>query len=266
LDYFGKVIDAHGHIYPEKIAQKATEAIGEFYSIPMAAIGSAAEITLSAERAGVRRQLVCSTATAPHQVEPINDFIASACAENPMFIGFGAMHPQYTQFEKELERMKAIGLRGVKLHTDFQRFRIDDAAADEMYRCVAEASLPVLFHVGDDKRPYSEPEQLCRVLERIPKLVAIAAHFGGYRCWDRAVRCYSGVENLYFDTSSSLSFIGPETAAELIEGLGEDRMFYGTDFPMWDHKEELERFMKIPLSETARKKILWENFERVFAL
>lgn len=33
--YFGKVIDTHAHIYPEKVALKAVEAIGKFYGIPM---------------------------------------------------------------------------------------------------------------------------------------------------------------------------------------------------------------------------------------
>ena len=30
-----EIIDAHAHIYPEKIAEKATVAIGDFYDIPM---------------------------------------------------------------------------------------------------------------------------------------------------------------------------------------------------------------------------------------
>ena len=30
-----RIIDAHTHIFPEKIADKASEAIGEFYDLPM---------------------------------------------------------------------------------------------------------------------------------------------------------------------------------------------------------------------------------------
>ncbi|MCL2539514.1 MAG: amidohydrolase family protein, partial [Oscillospiraceae bacterium] len=168
--------------------------------------------------------------------------------------------------EKELQRMKSLGLRGVKIHTDFQRFYIDDERAFGMYRAIADTGLPILFHMGDDKRPFSEPSQLRRVKERVPELVAIAAHFGGYSCWENVPEQLGGIQDLYFDTSSSLAFIGPQTAASLIEKLGEDRFFFGTDFPMWDHVEELERFMNIPLTETAREKILWGNFERLFML
>jgi len=266
LEYHGKIIDAHAHIYPEKIAEKATRAIGDFYSIGMAHVGTAEELAASGRSVGIKRQLVCSTATSPQQVESINDFIAAACAENPTFFGFGTMHPDYQRCEKELERLMLLGLRGIKLHTDFQQFYIDDERAFGMYEAVAEAGLPILFHIGDDRRPFSEPAQLCRVMKRVPKLVAIAAHFGGYRRWSMAADNFGDIENIFFDTSSSLDFIIPEIAAMLIEKLGEDRFFFGTDFPMWDHAEELERFMKIPLGEAARKKILWENFERLFKL
>lgn len=265
-EYFGKIIDAHGHIYPDKLAAKATGSIGDFYSIPMAHTGSSSEIIKSGAAAGIKLQLVCSTATSPAQVERVNSFIARECAENPSFIGFGTMHPGYSDCERELGRMKTLGLRGVKLHNDFQQFYIDDPDAEDMYKAIADAKLPVLFHIGDDRYDYSEPERLSRLMRRVPELNAIAAHFGGYRRWERAAESLRGLDNVYFDTSSSLEFIPPEDAAGFIDRLGEDRFFFGTDFPMWDHREELERFMKIPLTGKQREKILWQNFERVFQL
>ena len=261
-DYFGKIIDAHGHIYPDKLAAKATASIGDFYSIPMAHTGSSRGIAESGDAIGIRRQLVCSTATSAPQVESVNSFIAGECIKYPSFVGFGTMHPDYTDYEKELGRMKALGLKGVKLHSDFQRFYIDDPRAADMYRAIAQAELPVLFHIGDDRYDYSEPERLRRVMEQTAGLTAIAAHFGGYRRWEHVADILGGIDNLYFDTSSSLSFIPPQTAGMLIERLGEDRFFFGTDFPMWDHREELGRFMSIELDETRRRKILYENFER----
>ena len=30
-----KIFDAHAHVYPDKIADKAVKAIGDFYGIPM---------------------------------------------------------------------------------------------------------------------------------------------------------------------------------------------------------------------------------------
>ena len=264
MEYYGKIIDAHGHIYPDRIAYKATEAIAEFYSAEMRHVGTVSGIKESGKQIGVRRQLVCSTATTPEQVEAINTYISDACKQNEEFIGFATMHPHYLEIDKELDRIKQLGLVGIKLHTDFQQFYIDDPFAVLMYKKISDAALPILFHMGDDRRNYSEPIQLQRIMDYVPNLTAIAAHFGGYRRWDEAVRYLVGIERLYFDTSSSLDFISSEAAVRMIETFGDDRFFFGTDFPMWDHLEELERFMKLPLSNEQRCKILYENFERVF--
>ncbi|MEG1620427.1 MAG: amidohydrolase family protein [Oscillospiraceae bacterium] len=50
----------------------------------------------------------------------------------------------------------------------------------------------------------------------------------------------------------------------MINELGEDKFLFGTDYPMWDPKEELGRFLKLPLSHEQQEKILWNNFENLF--
>ena len=101
--------------------------------------------------------------------------------------------------------------------------------------------------------------------KKYPKVNFIGAHFGGYRCWDNA-NLYKGLKNVYFDTSSSLMFISTKKAKEIIDLLGVDRFFFGTDFPMWDAKKELERFYKIPLTEEERKLILADNLKKLLNL
>jgi C-terminal processing protease CtpA/Prc len=54
-----------------------------------------------------------------------------------------------------------------------------------------------------------------------------------------------------------------ERAKEIIDDLGADRFFFATDFPMWDAKEELERFMAIDLTEKERQMILSENLKKL---
>ena len=39
-----KIIDFHSHIYPEKIAEKAVESVGEFYGIGMDGKGTAKDL------------------------------------------------------------------------------------------------------------------------------------------------------------------------------------------------------------------------------
>ena len=78
-----KIYDAHAHIFPAKIAEKATQSIGHFYDIPMHHLGSAEELLRRGGEIGVSRYLVCSTATKPEQVEHINTFIHEQCELHP---------------------------------------------------------------------------------------------------------------------------------------------------------------------------------------
>jgi len=101
--------------------------------------------------------------------------------------------------------------------------------------------------------------------KKYPRVTFIAAHFGGYRCWADAP-VYNGLDNVYFDTCSSLPFISSEEAKRLIEAFGADKFFFATDFPMWDAKTELERFNQIPLSDTEREMIFSTNIKRLLKL
>lgn len=261
-----RIADAHCHIFPPKIAEKAVASIGSFYDIPMTGgAGLAEELLLSGAEIGVEKYLVCSTATVPSQVESINSFIADCCSRHPELLGFATLHPDYEGAAQELVRVKALGLRGVKLHPDFQRFNIDDPKAVEMYRHIEAQGLAVLFHTGDARYDYSSPQRLGRVAQLMPGLTCIGAHFGGYSRWDDAER-YLGQPNVYYDTSSALFELSPERATGLIRKFGSDRFFFGTDYPMWQHGEELERFMALPLTESEREDVLWNNFARLFGL
>ena len=262
-----EIIDAHAHIYPEKIAKKATETIGVFYDIPMEMpAGTTDRLLDDGKRAGITKYIVHSCATKPEQVSHINDFIKAEMDNHPEFIGFMTLHQDLTEEEmiNEVKRCKQAGFKGVKLHPDFQKFFIDEEKADNIYRAVGK-DFPILFHTGDDRYEYSKPHRLVAVAKRHPEVTFIGAHFGGYRCWDDAYM-YKGLENVYFDTCSSLMFISKEKAKELIDLLGADRFFFGTDFPMWDAKGELERFMKIDLTNEEREMILSKNIKKLLKI
>lgn len=262
-----EIIDAHAHIYPAKIAEKATDAIGAFYDIKMAMPAGVAERLLDVgKKAGVSRFVVHSCATKAAQVRSINEFIKREMDEHKEFLGFMTLHQDLTEEEVEEEVAWCIknGFKGVKLHPDFQKFYIDDESVDKFYRAVGD-KLPILFHTGDDRYEYSKPYRLAFVAKKFPKVNFIGAHFGGYRCWNE-LDCYKGLDNVYFDTSSSLPFISAEKAEELIRKFGVEKFFFGSDFPMWDASEELVRFDKIRLTDGEREKILALNVKRLLQL
>lgn len=257
------IIDTHAHIYPDKIAQRAAASIGDFYHIPMNLDGTVDALLRAGEEAGIDRHLVHSVAVTWERVQAINDFIAGAVAAHPdRFVGFGAMHPDHPDMEKELDRLMTLGLRGVKLHPDFQHFCLDDPAALRLFAAMAERGLPLLVHTGDKRYDYSSPERMARALDRVPRLTAICAHLGGWSVWSDAWKLLAGRENVYVDCSSSLYALAPEETVKIIHRYGANRVFFGTDYPMWAPGEEVARVMALPLTEREREMIFHENFER----
>lgn len=259
-----KIIDAHCHIYPDKIAQKASDSTGAFYDIPMHMDGKTSTLLAYGVAAGIDHFIVQSVATTPKQVSSINRFIASSVAEScGRFTGLGTLHPDSENIEADVNEIIELGLKGVKLHPDIQRFKLDDCRMHKVYE-LCEGRLPLLVHTGDSRYDYSNPNRIIPILDIYKNLTFIGAHFGGWSIWEEATEQLKGYENFYVDCSSSLYAITPEKAKELIAAYGANRVLFGTDYPMWDPEEEVERFLKIDLTEKERQDILYNNAARLF--
>lgn len=258
-----RIIDAHSHIFPEKIAENATVAIGKFYDLHMEGCGISERLIESGSRIGTEKYLVCSAATTPHQTESINNFIAQECAAHPEFVGFGTTHPLSDNIEADIENVRKLGLRGIKLHPDFQTFDADSPEAYRIYEQI-EGVIPMLIHCGDPRYDYSSPKRIANVHRNFPKLMIFASHLGGYGRWDEAEEYLAGQENIRFDISSAMAFMSKERAVDLIRKYGVENCFFGSDFPMWSHEEELKRFLSLGFSEKENRMILAENFLKCF--
>jgi len=262
-----EIIDSHCHIFPDKIALRASQATGDFYNIPMSYDGTVRSLIKSGNRIGVSKYVVHSTATKKEQVSSINNFIFETISAYDCFIGFGTLSKDMDKagIRSEVEKIISRGLKGIKLHPDFQDFNIDDEKVFAIYE-TCEGRLPILFHVGDERYDRSSPARLAKTLKRFPGLTAIAAHLGGYQRWDEALETIIGNKNVYIDTCSSLPIISKEKAVDIIRKHGYERVMFGTDYPMWDHKEEKERFDSLELTEIEREAIFSKNAKRLLKI
>lgn len=269
-----RVADTHCHVYKQKIAAKASDAIGAFYdkapfNVKMYDENPTPQEMLDrATKVGVDRFLVFSVATKASQVSGINEFIAEQVAAHPEFIGLGTAHQDCEDFGSVLDEVERLGLQGIKLHPDMQKFNLDDPRMMPLYRGAAERGLTMLFHVGDERYDYSAPERLARVMDAIPDLKVHAAHFGCCRIWDRrpvvmAAQVLKGA-NVAFDTSSTLKWAPKDVVLYLIDQLGIDHIMWGTDFPMWSPSDEIERFLALGLSHEDNQKVFYDNFARFY--
>ena len=259
-----KFIDIHTHVYPDAIAKKAADNVRNFYHIGRDMDGTPAMLLQRGKLAGITQYVILPVAIRPENVSSINHFILEQVRSHPNFVGFGTVHAGMEHIGDAAEEIGKSGLKGIKLHPDCQKFDIDDPRLYPMYEAI-EGKMPVFLHMGDKRYDYSHPARLRRVLELFPRLEAMAAHFGGYSMYETACRELKDT-NCIMDVSSSLMFMESGEAEHYINLYGAERMAFGTDYPVWDPVEEVERFLGLDLTPEQQEQIAWKTATRFLQL
>ncbi len=261
-----RIFDVHVHIYPDKIAEKASESIGAFYDgIRMHGNGTLTDCLRQMDEGGVERFAAHSVALTPHNVESINRFILEAQRQAPeRLVPFAAIHPDMPDMQATVDGIVEQGFRGVKIHPDMQKFRVDDPQVAPMMEALS-GRLPLLIHCGDYRYDFDGPRRILNLRRNFPRLQIICAHFGGWGEWDSAMELLPG-NDLIVDTSSSLYRWDAGRATEAVHRFGVENVLFGTDYPMWSPREELQRFMQLGLTDREREDILWNNAARLLKL
>ena len=259
-----EIIDSHCHIYPEKIVDKAVHGTDTFYGVHSHCKGTVENLLAVGKEAGIDRFIVQSVATTPKQVKSINSFIAQEVSIHKELVGLGTLHQDSDCMEEDVLFIKELGLQGVKLHPDIQNFKIDEERYSHMFELCQKYKLPILMHTGDYRYDNSNPNRLKNILTRFPDLTIIGAHFGGWSIYEQASRELAGYNNLYVDCSSAFYYLDDKTIVEIINRYGVDRVFFGTDYPMWTPSVEIDRLLSLGLDETSLRKIFAENVKKLF--
>ena len=261
-----KYLDVHSHIFPDRIAPKVVQFLTEYYHFPWQGTGVLADLAASLDEAGIDRTVIFSSATKPEQVVTINRYIHSLVEASPeRFIGFGTMHPDFADYRAEIAAVRALGLRGMKFHPDFQHFNIDDPRMMKIYEAVGD-TMPMLFHVGDPNTDFSSPRRLRKVIDAMPELTVIAAHFGGYSVWNEAEEYLIGRPNVYIDVSSAIGHAPDRYLHELAIKHGIDRVLFASDYPAVRHRQAVDDVLKLGFTPEENEKIFYRNAERLFGV
>lgn len=261
------IIDSHCHVYPQAIALKAVKGVSNFYDgVHSFGDGLASTVQKLWPIRGVGHAIIFSVATKLEQVDHINAFIASTVASSVgFFTGLGTIHPDTPDMPVVVERILALGLRGIKLHPDTQRCAIDDPRLLPLYDACA-GRLPILLHTGDSRYDYSNPDRMLAVLKMFPRTTFIGAHFGGWSVWDQATEMLHSFDNFYVDSSSTFHWVDSSKVKTYIRTYGSQKVMLGSDFPMWDVKPELDQMFSLHLSSAEYDNIFNLTATRLFGL
>ena len=255
-----RYIDFHCHVYPAAIARKATIATLDFYDLVSPYEGTPEEKRALDDAAGISHSLILPVAVQPRLVRNCNLYAAATAKNDPHFIAFGTVHAGDENLLEEVEAFRDMGLVGIKMHPDMQRFHIDDERLYPLYDMV-QGKMPVMFHSGDPRTPFSHPARIKKVMEQFPRLTVIAAHLGGWSMQDTAYPLLKDMENCFVDTCSSMSHMPLAEAEKYIAGYGFERVFFGTDYPVEDPMHQIRTLEKLSFSDDIKEKLAHGNAE-----
>lgn len=275
------VIDSHVHIQPWHLMRpEVLERMrrGRDFDVMQQVMADPARFVAILDDAGVERAWLMNY-VAPDIMGftfEANEFGARYAATHPnRMVAFGSVHPRFSKDpEGDMERLRDMGVRGLKVHGPHQLFRVNDhlngnRTVQVMYEKAQEWGWPVLIHTGTSifhgaRNKYGDPMDVEDVMLDFPRLRIIMAH-GGRPLWmPTAIFLVRRFENLFFDVSS----IPPQnllTYFPKLETLA-DKCLFGTDWPapmVPGVKANLEKFLELPLPEEAKRKILYENARRL---
>jgi uncharacterized protein len=253
------VIDIHTHAWPEKVSHKARASLESYYTVECVGDPTVATLRSFMDRNGIDVSVICAVASRPEQVVSINDWLFSVADDRVRV--FASLHPGYPRWEEELHRIKDKA-DGIKFQPSFQSFFADDEAVYPVYEAIEKMRIPVLFHSGDELAPQltirATPQRLLSVHRKFPGMPMIAAHLGGFRQWDEVKATLLGTD-IYLDTSASFGFIPDEDARYILAHHRRDRVLFGTDFPFFNQKKDLEYLDTLGLESGQKEMILSTN-------
>lgn len=263
-------IDFHTHCFPEKIAAKAVSRVAGAAGITIAGDGTAESLLAEMDRFSIDMAVVLNIATNPRQQTNVNNFALEIDGKDGRIIAFGSVHPDSDSIRPELLRLKAAGLKGIKIHPDYMGVPIDDPRMVRILSECAELDLIVVTHAGFDVISpdfiHATPERIARAARGIRGLKLVAAHIGGGRCWEDVRRYLVGSE-IYFDLSvESMDDIPHDLARRIIDGHNPDRLLFGSDAPWFSPAGTISLVESLGLSEAQKAKIYAGNAKALLGL
>lgn len=263
-------IDFHVHAFADVIAERAIGSLEKTSEgIVPCTRGTVAETEQRLTEWGVDKGVILPIATKPSQQTIINNWASKVQASSEKFYCFGSVHPEAPDVIDEIERIKFLGLKGVKLHPDYQNFLIDEERLFPIYKKCADEGLPVIFHAGFDPLSpdliHAVPKASLAAHRAVPEMTMILAHFGGMNLFNEVEEYLVG-EDIYLDLAITAGKLPDAQAERIIKNHGADRILLASDCP-WDKTpNEIDMVNRLNLSEEEKEWIFHLNAEKLLGI
>jgi len=273
-----KIINSHVHLidlmgmvnkYPDLKLSDGISVMGDLGRLlPLL---SEDEVIKQMDEAGIEKSVLFAV-EAP-MVYCSNEMVASLCQKySERFIGFASVDPKQKDAAEILEKaVTKLGLKGLKLHPPLQNFYPNDEVAFPVYAKAQELGIPVVFHIGTTpfgamcRLDQANPILIDEVAVRFPDLKIVLTHLG--TLWqNEAFMVVEKNPNVYIDTAAYPYEIKEILNENMIKRIGENKIIFGTDYPMsftgeiHTMKTFVELIKSLEISDGLKEKIFSTNF------
>ena len=211
----------------------------------------------------------------PDEIRAGNDSILALAAKYPELMPIATVHPYDGKAAiTELERVASKGIKVLKIHPHTQKFDAADPRVLTLVKRAGELGVIVMFDnasiVPDDC------EKLFDLALNAPNTKFIFAHLGAFnfRFWNilKAARTAENLfaNNIYFDISATVAMVAESPIeAEFVwtmRNVGIDHILLGSDFPQFTIEQNAKALNALPLDESEKAQIRYENARKLFRL
>lgn len=209
-----------------------------------------------------------------------NEEVAEAALANPdVIIPFASVDPfKGRAGARQIQRLvRDFGVRGFKFHPNIQAFHPNDRMAYPLYEAIEEAGAIAVFHTGQTgigagapggggiRLKYSNPMLVDDVAADFPGMPIILAH-PSFPWQDEALAVATHKPLVHIDLSGWSPKYFPPQLVQYANSLLQDKVLFGSDYPMISPDRWLADFAKLPIKDEVRPKILKENAARLLGL
>jgi predicted TIM-barrel fold metal-dependent hydrolase len=260
------IIDAHTHIWPDRIADIALTS-NPVPGLEPRGDGKVSGLADDMVSSGVAMSCCLAIANEARHVERVNEFAASTRADDRF--AFGTVHVDLS-VEDNMASLRKHGITAVKIHPLFQDYALDNPRLWELFEAFGD-EIAVITHVGEGgdahRNSLSSPRMIQDIARQFPALRLVACHFGGYKILDDAEEMLAGAD-VVLETSwpPSLATLRPERVRSLIKKHGADRIVFGSDWPMTSPTEEIAVIEGLDLGDGDTKAVLGGTMARVLGI
>lgn len=232
------------------------------------------------DAAGIERAFLIATKTGrlglPGSWHMPYEIVAKAVRAHPSrFPGLAGIDPtEGMKGVRELERaVKELSFIGAHMYPHWFELPPDHARWYPFYAKCVELDVPVQMQVGQSL--IYAPEQPLRSVGRpilldgvacdFPELKIVGIHVG-IPWTDEMIAMAWKHPNVYIGSDAHSPKYWPPQFIQYMNTYGQDKVLFGTDYPVLDFKRTRDEIEALGLREEAKTKVLRDNARRVYKL